>query len=142
MNPKKPRGNCKHCNGELPNTKGIFCRQICQKDYEFKQWIESWLKGEQHGITYGGSTSGHIRRWLIETQGEKCCICGWNEKNPHTGTTPIELDHIDGDYKNNHYSNLRFLCPNHHKLTSTYGSLNRGKGRPYFVQKGERCSAN
>jgi len=32
----------------------------------------------------------------------------------------LEVDHIDGDYRNNLLENLRFLCPNCHALTSTY----------------------
>lgn len=34
----------------------------------------------------------------------------------------LELDHIDGDVKNNELTNLRFLCRNCHGQTETYGS--------------------
>lgn len=34
----------------------------------------------------------------------------------------LEIDHIDGDYKNNNVANLRFLCPNCHSQTTTYGN--------------------
>lgn len=42
---------------------------------------------------------------------------------------PLHVDHEDGDPTNNTESNLRALCPNCHSLTSTYGALNRGRGR-------------
>lgn len=38
---------------------------------------------------------------------------------------PLELDHIDGNNKNNRLKNLRLLCPNCHALTPTYRSKNR-----------------
>lgn len=33
----------------------------------------------------------------------------------------LQIDHIDGNWKNNLITNLRFLCPNCHSQTSTYG---------------------
>ena len=40
---------------------------------------------------------------------------------------PLELDHIDGNNKNNSLTNLRLLCPNCHALTPTYRSKNRSR---------------
>lgn len=40
---------------------------------------------------------------------------------------PLELDHIDGNHKNNVISNLRLLCPNCHALTETYRGKNKNK---------------
>lgn len=53
----------------------------------------------------------------------KCEICGvteWNDK-----TLSLELDHINGINNDNRLENLRFLCPNCHSQTSTYGSRNQ-----------------
>lgn len=53
----------------------------------------------------------------------KCVICGiteWLGKN-----LSLELDHINGINNDNRLENLRFLCPNCHSQTVTYGSKNQ-----------------
>lgn len=49
-----------------------------------------------------------------------CSLANWEGK-PLT----LEIDHIDGDWRNNQRENLRFLCPNCHTQTPNYG--NRGR---------------
>lgn len=54
----------------------------------------------------------------------ECCKCGCDGKWQN-GIIALELDHIDGDNKNNERSNLRYLCPNCHALTKTYRGRNK-----------------
>lgn len=53
-----------------------------------------------------------------------CEICGWAEKTID-GYLPLELDHINGDHRDNRLLNLRVLCPNCHSLQPTH----RGRRR-------------
>lgn len=57
----------------------------------------------------------------------KCELCGWAEKSID-GRIPVELDHINGDRRDNRIENLRILCPNCHSLQSTHRGLNKFKG--------------
>lgn len=65
-----------------------------------------------------------IRRRIIDNHllPYECAICKtvkWNDK-----TLSLELDHINGINNDNRIENLRFLCPNCHSQTTTYGSRN------------------
>ena len=79
--------------------------------------------------TLFNSNSKHARNVLrrhIIAEGlipYKCAICGithWNGK-----ALSLELDHINGINNDNRLENLRFLCPNCHSQTTTYGSRNQ-----------------
>ena len=54
---------------------------------------------------------------------QHCEECGWNKKAPD-GRLPLELDHINGDSKDNRIENLRILCPNCHSLKPTHRGKN------------------
>jgi hypothetical protein len=142
---------CKACGESFSSGRkgAMFCSIGCstrfQRDNEHRAFIEQWLKGADSmssevrlcgiksssklGGKAGGRASGHVRRFLAETYGEKCSICSWAEIHAVTGHIPVQLDHIDGNSENNKPDNVRLLCPNCHSLTSTFGILNRGRGR-------------
>ena len=66
-----------------------------------------------------------LRRYIIKNNliQYKCAICGCTEWQGKT--LSLELDHINGINNDNRLENLRFLCPNCHSQTSTYGSRNQ-----------------
>ena len=119
---------CLNCGKEIP-SRNKYCENICQNKYEYKQYIEKWLKGEKDGIKGKSDVSNHIRRYLFDKYNSKCCKCGWGVKNEYSGLIPLQVHHIDGDCLNNKEANLELLCPNCHALTDNYGSLNKNSMR-------------
>lgn len=121
---------CVSCHRVLMTKDQIkFCSNKCQHRYKHDGFIRRWLDVGQFAATNTKNISKHIRQHLLEREGERCSLCGWNEKHRITGHVPLEVDHIDGDSGNNTESNLRLICPNCHSLTSSYRNLNKGKGR-------------
>lgn len=143
---RKPNTNCSYC--QLPiyrrpcyisKQKSFSCKNCrslinsktasLKNKSEYLSYIESWKNNFTDGMSGQTNISAHIRRYLFIKYDSKCCKCGWNEVNLTTKKIPLEVNHIDGNYKNNMEENLELVCPNCHSLTSNFKSLNRGKGR-------------
>ena len=122
---------CLNCGSLLNNNRNHkFCSNSCQRDYEYKLWIEKYKQDNSIATnTKWGQIPQYLRRYIFEKYQNKCCLCDWSEVNPFTNTIPLEVDHIDGNSENNSEDNLRLICPNCHSLTSTYRGANRGNGR-------------
>ncbi|MER5962437.1 HNH endonuclease signature motif containing protein [Streptomyces sp. NPDC002057] len=66
--------------------------------------------------------------WAMTESGvrKQCAMCG-NEAVWRGRPLPLEVDHIDGDWRDNRIENLRFLCPNCHSTTPGYRGRDRGR---------------
>jgi HNH endonuclease len=113
---RKAARYCAHCGKPLikKSTEAKFCSVNCSNK-------------SRAGIEYTGENSlnkverhKRVRRLMIKKYGEVCNWCGggniWNER-PLT----LQIDHMDGDRRNWSLENLRFLCPNCHSQTETFG---------------------
>lgn len=74
-----------------------------------------------------------LRKHYLKMMNNYCCaICKLTEWRDTAIT--LEVDHVDGNHRNNQLANLRLVCPNCHSQTETYRrrkSGTSGRSRTY-----------
>ncbi len=101
------KGLYKHSE-ETKRKLKIISMKRSEKDFQYKL----------NNISFENLTKKMRRKILFIERGEKCECCGiehWLEQK-----LSFEIDHIDGNYRNNNKENLRILCRNCHSLTPTW----------------------
>jgi hypothetical protein len=122
--------NCLNCGVECKvshHKTNKFCSVKCAREHDYKLYISEWKAGKVDGRKGVSQTSNYIRRYLSEKFDETCQVCGIKEWNGQPIT--MQLEHLDGNSRNNKEDNLSLLCPNCHTQTEFYGSKNKGRGR-------------
>ena len=126
---KKP--GCVRCGSPCKSKRNKYCSSECASEHRYEENLRAWLEGRVSGArpTQPDVVTDYVRRYLFEKNSYSCSSCGWSERHPVTNKIPLQIDHIDGNSRNNSPGNLRLLCPNCHALTPTFGALNKGRGR-------------
>lgn len=70
-------------------------------------------------------SGGHIRERILKYNllPYECELCG-NKGEWQGRELRLQVDHKNGDHNDNQLHNLRFLCPNCHAQTETFGGKN------------------
>lgn len=115
--------NCEWCK---VNKKGYratkFCSLKCDVDFRNCERFMKWYADLNMKVS-----NKSLRIFLEIIHGYECSRCkikNWNNK-PIT----LEVEHKDGNSKNNHPNNVCLLCPNCHSLTPNFKTKNKGNGR-------------
>jgi len=115
---------CLWCGSDILDTKRHhrkYCDSRCQANHRWE------LTKSKIALEEEIQNSKQAKRYLTETQGHRCEICGITEWQGED--LPMVLDHIDGNSGNNRLENLRLVCSNCDSQLPTYKNRNSGKGR-------------
>ena len=123
--------NCLNCGKENRwghNKINKYCNSVCLWEMQYKNYILEWKSGIVDGRKGQSQTSNHIHRYIEEKFSNTCQGCGLT--GSYNGKPlSLQLEHLDGNSRNNKEENLSLLCPNCHSQTEFYGSKNKGRGR-------------
>lgn len=107
--------NCLYCSIEITHNRRNkkYCSNDCQGKHKSH---ETFLSGNY--------SKNAAKKYIRRVTPNVCATCGiepiWNGM-----TLTLQVDHVDGNNKNNNIENLRLLCPNCHSQTETWGVKNR-----------------
>lgn len=105
------------------NISNLFCNRECNQEFRILEGMKAIVPSKATAYSY-------MRRFVEY----KCSECGITEHNSKPIT--LQVDHIDGNNSNHCKENLRWLCPNCHSQTDTWGVRNASEEGKIRMREG------
>lgn len=139
---------CRRLGMSTAGSATRFRKFLDNNKIDYSHWTgQLWSKGKTSledkrikstGNTYkdvfsedSSANATYVKSLIIrkELLPYKCSVCSmnplWNGKE-----LKLQMDHINGNKRDQRLENLRMICPNCHSQTETFGSKNKSKGSP------------
>ena len=122
--------NCLYCGKEnnwkyQGNISNKFCNLDCNQSYRILEKMNVEFPTKSTAYTY-------MKRFVEY----RCNECGITEYNGKPIT--LQVDHISGNNNDHRKENLRWLCPNCHSQTETWGVKNVSNDGRIRMREGGR----
>jgi 5-methylcytosine-specific restriction endonuclease McrA len=138
------RLGCNPHGGTISRIQGLVeLNNIDHSHFSGKSWSKSSVSKTRRSavdILVSGKKEPafRLRRALSEIGVEYACsVCGISKWNGNDIT--LEVDHVDGNNKNNSIENIRYLCPNCHSQTDNYRFKGRSHSKEHQEKVGVKC---
>lgn len=115
----KTAAACKSCETVftywMSQSRGLFCSNACQGKFTVRRKFIN-----------GSVFSQPMRKYLLDVRGLRCEAVSCHVPDGYTDSDvrAFQIDHVNGDRKDNRHENLKVTCAICHCKTSTWGQNN------------------
>ena len=116
---------CAYCGKFIKSSRKAYCSIKCTTAAHWRDVFNTIKETGSFPVSTHGETDRRVaKKFLVETVGNKCAICGRDD-------CKLVVDHINGDACDSSVNNLRLLCEDCDRASDTYKNKPHKANRPW-----------